>query len=54
MQPNLFHFATSDLSQLEPYGFYILLALLYLGILGIIMALPMALLGFVFHAIAGV
>jgi Zn-dependent protease len=40
-------------NQLEPYGFYILLALMYLGILGIVMALPMALLGFVFYGIAG-
>jgi Zn-dependent protease len=40
-------------NQLEPYGFYILIALMYFGILGIIMALPMALLGYVFYAIAG-
>lgn len=41
-------------NQLEPYGFYILLALMYLGILGVIMALPMALLQPLFYGIAGV
>jgi Zn-dependent protease len=41
-------------NQLEPYGFYILLALMYLGILGIVMALPMMLLMGIFRAIAGV
>lgn len=41
-------------NQLEPYGFYILIALMYLGILGVIMGLPMALLGYLFYSVAGV
>lgn len=40
-------------NQLEPYGFYILIGLMYLGILGIVMALPMAFLGYAFYGIAG-
>jgi Zn-dependent protease len=40
-------------NQLEPYGFYLLLALMYFGILGLILALPMALFGYVFYGIAG-
>jgi Zn-dependent protease len=39
--------------KIEPYGFYILIGLMYFGILGVILALPMALLHFVFYAIAG-
>lgn len=41
-------------NQLEPYGFYILIGLMYLGILGLVMGLPMALLGYLFYGIAGV
>ncbi len=40
-------------NQLEPYGFYILIALMYFGILGIIMYLPMVLLQMLFYGIAG-
>lgn len=40
-------------NQLEPYGFYILIALMYFGILGLILFLPMALLQYVFYGIAG-
>lgn len=50
----LSHQAAYKYNQLEPYGFYILLALMYLGILGVIMALPMALLQPLFYGIAGV
>ena len=40
-------------NQIEPYGFYILIALMYFGILGIIIYLPMVLLQMVFYGIAG-
>jgi Zn-dependent protease len=49
----LSHKMAYQYNQLEPYGFYILIALMYFGILGMIMALPMALLSYVFYAIAG-
>lgn len=40
-------------NQLEPYGFYILLALMMTPILGAIMSLPLALLQPLFYGIAG-
>lgn len=40
-------------NQLEPYGFYILIGLMYFGILGIVMYLPMVLLQMLFYGIAG-
>lgn len=40
-------------NQLEPYGFYILLALMMTPILGLVMSLPMALLQPLFYGIAG-
>jgi Zn-dependent protease len=49
----LSHTMAYKYNQLEPYGFYVLLALMYFGILGLILGLPMALLGYVFYGIAG-
>ncbi len=49
----LSHKMAYQYNQLEPYGFYVLLALMYLGVLGMILGLPMLLLQQVFFKIAG-
>jgi len=49
----LSHKMAYQYNQLEPYGFYVLLALMYLGVLGMILGLPMMLLQQVFFKIAG-
>jgi Zn-dependent protease len=40
-------------NQLEPYGFYILLALMLLGVLGLMLSFPMGVLNGLFYGIAG-
>lgn len=49
----LSHKMAYQYNQLEPYGFYVLLALMYFGVLGMILGLPMFLLQKVFFAVAG-
>jgi Zn-dependent protease len=49
----LSHKMAYQYNQLEPYGFYILLGLMYLGVLGMILGFPMLLLQQLFFKVAG-